>query len=216
MNGIDVIVRSHQCVKEGRGFEVMHDQHLVRVFSARDYEGHRNDASIISIRKDRTSLNRVQLVLRMHGLRSLVRLENEVSQMSLGPNDEAWRGFQARPPYRPDSITLVRARPSCEHFCLTKQLPKCGKFEYNSEFLLIEFMALPSISLGPFWRWHNPWLAMYGLSKAMPTVWFPIFPMDYALSTIILSKVQQPVGQTCDLESLDAVKDDWHLFVYYL
>ena len=32
--------------------------------------------------------------------------------------------------------------------------------------------------------------------------------MDYALSTIILSKVQQPVGQTCDLESLDAVKDD--------
>jgi len=89
MNGIDVIVRSHQCVEEGRGFEVMHDQHLVRVFSARDYEGHRNDASIISIRKDRTSLNRVQLVLRMHGLRSLVRLENEVSQMSLGPNDEA-------------------------------------------------------------------------------------------------------------------------------
>ena len=43
--------RSHQCVEEGRGFEVMHDQHLVRVFSARDYEGHRNDASIISIRK---------------------------------------------------------------------------------------------------------------------------------------------------------------------
>eukprot|EP00435_Cladocopium_sp_Y103_P028578 s4367_g7.t1 len=89
MNGIDVIVRSHQCVDEGRGFEVMHDQHLVRVFSARDYEGHRNDASMISICRDRSSLNRVKLVLRMHGLRSLVRLENEVSQASFGPNDEA-------------------------------------------------------------------------------------------------------------------------------
>lgn len=49
---------------------------------------------------------------------------------------------QAPTPYRalpgptwPDTITLVRARPSCEYFCLTKQLPKCGKFEYLNAIL---------------------------------------------------------------------------------
>ena len=85
LNGIDVIVRSHQCLEEGAGFEVMHDQHLVRVFSARDYEEHRNDASIISICKGKweNSAEKNRLVLRMHSLRSITKTGRQISQVSI-------------------------------------------------------------------------------------------------------------------------------------
>merc|ERR1712060_217005 len=49
-NGIDLVVRSHQSKKQGYGFDVMHNESLVRVFSARDYEGHDNDCAVLSIR----------------------------------------------------------------------------------------------------------------------------------------------------------------------
>jgi len=80
LNGIDVIVRSHQCLEDGAGFEVMHDQHLVRVFSARDYEEHRNDASIISIFKEKSenSSEKNHLVLRMHSLRSITKTQGQM------------------------------------------------------------------------------------------------------------------------------------------
>mmetsp|Transcript_60079 Transcript_60079/g.173238 ORF Transcript_60079/g.173238 Transcript_60079/m.173238 type:complete len:505 (-) Transcript_60079:138-1652(-) len=48
-NGLDLVVRSHQAKKCGLGFDVMHSQSLIRVFSARDYEGHENDCAILSV-----------------------------------------------------------------------------------------------------------------------------------------------------------------------
>jgi len=52
MNGVDLIVRSHQAKTHGLGFDVMHNEMLVRVFSARDYENHRNDGAILSVTED--------------------------------------------------------------------------------------------------------------------------------------------------------------------
>jgi len=49
-NGLSLIVRSHQSKRNGAGFEVMHENLLMRVFSARDYEGHGNDGSVLLVR----------------------------------------------------------------------------------------------------------------------------------------------------------------------
>mmetsp|Transcript_61731 Transcript_61731/g.179064 ORF Transcript_61731/g.179064 Transcript_61731/m.179064 type:complete len:507 (+) Transcript_61731:61-1581(+) len=51
-NGLDLVVRSHQAKKCGLGFDVMHNESLIRVFSARDYEGHNNDCAVLSIFDD--------------------------------------------------------------------------------------------------------------------------------------------------------------------
>jgi len=48
-NGIDLIVRSHQSKKEGMGFDVMHHETLIRVFSARDYEKNSNDGAVLKV-----------------------------------------------------------------------------------------------------------------------------------------------------------------------
>jgi len=50
-NGLSLIVRSHQSKHESIGFEVMHENLLMRVFSARDYEGHGNDAAVLLIKE---------------------------------------------------------------------------------------------------------------------------------------------------------------------
>mmetsp|Transcript_34513 Transcript_34513/g.80540 ORF Transcript_34513/g.80540 Transcript_34513/m.80540 type:complete len:598 (+) Transcript_34513:32-1825(+) len=48
-NGINMVVRSHQSKKDGIGVDVMHDNMLIRVFSARDYEGHGNDGAVLLV-----------------------------------------------------------------------------------------------------------------------------------------------------------------------
>jgi len=50
-NGLSLIVRSHQSKRGSPGFDVMHDSLLMRVFSARDYEGHSNDGATLFVRK---------------------------------------------------------------------------------------------------------------------------------------------------------------------
>lgn len=55
-NGLHMVVRSHQAKKHGFGFDVMHEQMLVRVFSARDYDHNQNDGAILSIRKEPSGL----------------------------------------------------------------------------------------------------------------------------------------------------------------
>lgn len=47
-NGLSLVVRSHQSKKDSTGFDVMHENLLIRVFSARDYEGHGNDGAVLS------------------------------------------------------------------------------------------------------------------------------------------------------------------------
>lgn len=54
-NGLGLIIRSHQSKKGSRGFDVMHSSMLMRVFSARDYEGHGNDGAVLLITKGKGS-----------------------------------------------------------------------------------------------------------------------------------------------------------------
>lgn len=46
-NGLSMVIRSHQSKLEGHGFDVMHERLLMRVFSARDYEGNSNDGATL-------------------------------------------------------------------------------------------------------------------------------------------------------------------------
>jgi len=48
-NGLSLIVRSHESKRGSLGFDIMHDHMLVRVFSARDYEGHGNDGAVLLV-----------------------------------------------------------------------------------------------------------------------------------------------------------------------
>lgn len=68
-NNIEMIVRSHQARIAGYGYEIMHGNRLVRVFSARDYEGHRNDGAMLKVRWSRGG----KLVVRPQVLQSLMR-----------------------------------------------------------------------------------------------------------------------------------------------
>jgi diadenosine tetraphosphatase ApaH/serine/threonine PP2A family protein phosphatase len=55
-NGLGLVVRSHQCRRDGTGFSVMHDNMLMRVFSARDYEGMGNDSATLLIDYDAAAM----------------------------------------------------------------------------------------------------------------------------------------------------------------
>jgi len=48
-HGLGLIVRSHQSKQDSMGIDIMHENHLIRVFSARDYEGHGNDGAVLFI-----------------------------------------------------------------------------------------------------------------------------------------------------------------------
>eukprot|EP00746_Dinoflagellata_sp_MGD_P015769 gnl/MRDRNA2_/MRDRNA2_135212_c0_seq1.p1 gnl/MRDRNA2_/MRDRNA2_135212_c0~~gnl/MRDRNA2_/MRDRNA2_135212_c0_seq1.p1 ORF type:complete len:478 (+),score=84.99 gnl/MRDRNA2_/MRDRNA2_135212_c0_seq1:109-1542(+) len=48
-NALEMVVRSHEARKDGSGYDVMHKERLMRVFSARDYESNRNDGAVLSI-----------------------------------------------------------------------------------------------------------------------------------------------------------------------
>lgn len=51
-NGLSLIVRSHQAKKNGRGFDIMHEHLLMRVFSARDYERNGNDGAVLLVEEE--------------------------------------------------------------------------------------------------------------------------------------------------------------------
>jgi len=74
-NGLDLIVRSHQSKKGGLGFDVMHNESLIRVFSARDYESNGNDGAVLDIRDEgeEDGENKGVLTVRSQVLGSLSR-----------------------------------------------------------------------------------------------------------------------------------------------
>jgi len=75
-NNLEMVVRSHQEKLGGCGYEVMHGNRLVRVFSARDYEGHGNDGAALKVRRSHGS----KLVVRPQLLRSITKVRG-VAQM---------------------------------------------------------------------------------------------------------------------------------------
>merc|ERR1719181_1467437 len=48
-NHLEMIIRSHEAKSRGLGYEVLHQGKCIRVFSARDYEGHGNDGACLSL-----------------------------------------------------------------------------------------------------------------------------------------------------------------------
>jgi len=81
-NGVDLVVRSHQSKRGSVGFDIMHENRLIRVFSARDYEGHCNDGAVLNLT---ASINHPGLLLvRMQVLRSATKFQTEGS-CDLGP-----------------------------------------------------------------------------------------------------------------------------------
>mmetsp|Transcript_1743 Transcript_1743/g.5491 ORF Transcript_1743/g.5491 Transcript_1743/m.5491 type:complete len:825 (-) Transcript_1743:204-2678(-) len=83
-NGLGLIVRSHQSKHGSLGFDIMHDNMLARVFSARDYEEHGNDGAVLLVqRSDCGQL----LTVRPQVLRSVTKAVDEaiVRQMDSQP-----------------------------------------------------------------------------------------------------------------------------------
>jgi len=73
-NGLSLVVRSHQSKHASLGIEVMHEHMLIRVFSARDYEGHGNDAAVLMISGEADVSNAEQLLtVRSQVLRSVTK-----------------------------------------------------------------------------------------------------------------------------------------------
>lgn len=68
LNSLDMVIRSHEARPGGCGYEAMHAGKCMRVFSARDYEGMKNDGAVLSITQDRTTI-----VVRPQVLRSLCK-----------------------------------------------------------------------------------------------------------------------------------------------
>jgi len=71
-NGLSLIVRSHQAKKNGRGFDVMHENLLMRVFSARDYERNGNDGAVLLVSREEDHPEKL-LTVRPQVLRSLTK-----------------------------------------------------------------------------------------------------------------------------------------------
>eukprot|EP00929_Paragymnodinium_shiwhaense_P002334 TRINITY_DN10255_c0_g2_i2.p1 TRINITY_DN10255_c0_g2~~TRINITY_DN10255_c0_g2_i2.p1 ORF type:complete len:750 (+),score=188.83 TRINITY_DN10255_c0_g2_i2:108-2357(+) len=65
-NNIHMIIRSHQAKQGGLGFDAMHEMMLMRVFSARDYDDHDNDAAVLLF----TKLEDDNLIVRPQSIRA--------------------------------------------------------------------------------------------------------------------------------------------------
>eukprot|EP00927_Polykrikos_kofoidii_P044727 TRINITY_DN38612_c0_g1_i1.p1 TRINITY_DN38612_c0_g1~~TRINITY_DN38612_c0_g1_i1.p1 ORF type:complete len:434 (+),score=71.64 TRINITY_DN38612_c0_g1_i1:101-1402(+) len=73
--GLAMIVRSNQVKRNGCGYEVMHGGRVMRVFSARDHEGHGNDGAMLKVRLSRGG----KLVIRAKVLRSVTKMRQDSS-----------------------------------------------------------------------------------------------------------------------------------------
>lgn len=82
-NGISLIVRSHQSTEGGTGFDVMHENLLIRVFSARDYEGHGNDGAILLISPPADDNPDGPLLVRPQVLRSVTKAREEMHRKAM-------------------------------------------------------------------------------------------------------------------------------------
>jgi len=76
-NGLGLVVRSHQSKQDSPGFDVMHDNMLIRVFSARDYEGHGNDGAVLLVTPSMDENRKEILTVQPQVLRSVVRAREE-------------------------------------------------------------------------------------------------------------------------------------------
>jgi len=76
-NGLGLVVRSHQSKQDSPGFDVMHDNMLIRVFSARDYEGHGNDGAVLLVTPSMDENCKEILTVQPQVLQSVTRAHEE-------------------------------------------------------------------------------------------------------------------------------------------
>eukprot|EP00927_Polykrikos_kofoidii_P012674 TRINITY_DN15490_c0_g1_i1.p1 TRINITY_DN15490_c0_g1~~TRINITY_DN15490_c0_g1_i1.p1 ORF type:complete len:839 (-),score=142.09 TRINITY_DN15490_c0_g1_i1:52-2481(-) len=109
-NGLSLVIRSHQSKQDSLGFDVMHENLLIRVFSARDYEEHCNDGAVllISKAKDEEGL----LMVRPQVVRSVMKQRKEAllkkgkerrKSVSGNPTEDARAARTSRISVRPPS-----------------------------------------------------------------------------------------------------------------
>jgi len=79
-NGLGLIIRSHQSKEGSLGFSVMHEQMLVRVFSARDYEGHGNDGAVVLIKLQDERDPTGPLIVRPQVIQSMTKVINRAKR----------------------------------------------------------------------------------------------------------------------------------------
>jgi len=103
-NGLSLIIRSHQAKKGGLGFDIMHEEHLIRVFSARDYERNGNDGAVLLIRAfiDPETQTRF-LKVRAQVLHSFSKAIAE-AETGLPPNSMNYRFLRTASPGTPKKV----------------------------------------------------------------------------------------------------------------
>jgi len=74
-NGLSLVIRSHQSKMDSRGFDIMHEHMLLRIFSARDYEGHGNDGAVALLQDSPKEENMIKV--RLQVLRSTTKAREE-------------------------------------------------------------------------------------------------------------------------------------------
>lgn len=75
-NGLDLVIRSHQSKKGGLGFDVMHNEKLVRIFTARDYDQNFNDGAVLHVCEDEEGV----LAVRSQVLGSVAKGDPEMTR----------------------------------------------------------------------------------------------------------------------------------------
>merc|ERR1719401_279132 len=85
-NKLDLIITSHQTKKGGFGFDVMHDNRLVRVFTARDYEDNSNDGAILHVVESKLAPG--VFVVRAKMLRAFLKEDGGSGSGSGGSEDD--------------------------------------------------------------------------------------------------------------------------------
>lgn len=81
-NGLSLIIRSHQSKRDSPSFDIMHESLLMRVFSARDYEGHGNDGAVLLIQADDQANGTDVLKVRPQVLRSTTKDQQQARRNS--------------------------------------------------------------------------------------------------------------------------------------
>jgi len=89
-NGLSLIVRSHQSKQSSPGFDIMHESLLMRVFSARDYEGHGNDGAVLLIQSLEHQSGTEILTVRPQVLRATTKAKKEEQSRAQVNPDEAF------------------------------------------------------------------------------------------------------------------------------
>eukprot|EP00928_Gymnodinium_smaydae_P007578 TRINITY_DN12715_c0_g1_i1.p1 TRINITY_DN12715_c0_g1~~TRINITY_DN12715_c0_g1_i1.p1 ORF type:complete len:723 (-),score=154.54 TRINITY_DN12715_c0_g1_i1:177-2321(-) len=115
---IDLLVRSHQFKSHGKGYELMHDGWLMRIFSARNYQGkHMNDAGVLLVGFNEESITGSLLVRPQ----VIQRLEVPTLQLATASPLSCKEGDRPLEPYCPRAHLMTLIAPRRKSSCIPRQ-----------------------------------------------------------------------------------------------